>query len=292
MNYLFFDIESIDNKHETICSFGYILTDKNFSILEKDDILMNPNLISDEDYDYWAIKKIIKYDLEDIKSRPLFSAYYDKIKNLLTNQNNRILGFAIENEIKYINCECNRYGYPLIFNNELKYYDIQRFYKAFKKEKEVSSLKKLVQHYNIDVSKYSEHNGEDDSIMSMLIAKEICNELNISIEDFINQYETIISLDKSQKTIFKELLEKYPTREEKICICFSDSILKDNFETKLTLAKLVLDNNFNYTDRVADANIFVAGEKIGRRDKSFTYVSKEKTIKMITFEEFNNLLKK
>ena len=62
MNYLFFDVESIDLKHETICSFGYILTDENFNMIENDDLLINPNLKKNQ-FDKWSIDKILKYDL-------------------------------------------------------------------------------------------------------------------------------------------------------------------------------------------------------------------------------------
>ena len=37
MNYLYFDIECCDGKH--ICSFGYVITDENFNILEKKILL-------------------------------------------------------------------------------------------------------------------------------------------------------------------------------------------------------------------------------------------------------------
>ena len=43
MRYLFFDIECSEGK--SMCSFGYVLTDEKFRILEKDDILMNPEAI-------------------------------------------------------------------------------------------------------------------------------------------------------------------------------------------------------------------------------------------------------
>ena len=44
MKYLFFDIEcSVVSKNAAkICAFGYCLTDEQFNILEKEDILINP----------------------------------------------------------------------------------------------------------------------------------------------------------------------------------------------------------------------------------------------------------
>jgi hypothetical protein len=44
MKYLFFDIEcSVVSKNAAkICAFGYCLTDEKFNILEKEDLLINP----------------------------------------------------------------------------------------------------------------------------------------------------------------------------------------------------------------------------------------------------------
>ena len=44
MKYLFFDIECsvVSKKAAKICAFGYCLTDEQFHILEKEDILINP----------------------------------------------------------------------------------------------------------------------------------------------------------------------------------------------------------------------------------------------------------
>ena len=44
MNYLFFDIEcaGVFKNMAKICAFGYCLTDENFHIIEKEDLLINP----------------------------------------------------------------------------------------------------------------------------------------------------------------------------------------------------------------------------------------------------------
>ena len=43
MDYLFFDIEASEGK--SICSFGYVLTDDELNIKEKNDILINPKSV-------------------------------------------------------------------------------------------------------------------------------------------------------------------------------------------------------------------------------------------------------
>ena len=44
MNYLFFDIEcaNCDGGNGKICSFGYVLTDTDFNVLEYKDLLIDP----------------------------------------------------------------------------------------------------------------------------------------------------------------------------------------------------------------------------------------------------------
>lgn len=44
MNFLFFDIECANSygKHFSICSFGYCITNDNFEIFKKEDLVINP----------------------------------------------------------------------------------------------------------------------------------------------------------------------------------------------------------------------------------------------------------
>lgn len=45
MNYLLFDIECVYDKQEQyMLSFGYVKTDKDFNVIKREDILINPNL--------------------------------------------------------------------------------------------------------------------------------------------------------------------------------------------------------------------------------------------------------
>ena len=67
--YLFFDIESIDRKSRYTCTFGYLLVDSNFNIIEKDDILINPNVI---EYDWYVLKNMFYYTKEDAVVSPSF----------------------------------------------------------------------------------------------------------------------------------------------------------------------------------------------------------------------------
>ena len=91
MKYLFFDIECSDGKH--ICSFGYVLTDDNFKIIEKEDILINPEAIFHTGA--WSKSKREKnvrdrgidlaYPKEKFLASPKFPHYYERIKELLSS---------------------------------------------------------------------------------------------------------------------------------------------------------------------------------------------------------------
>ena len=61
MNFLFFDIECANcfGGVGKIFSFGYVLTDEHFNILERDDILMNPDVTR---WDWYVIKNMVAYD--------------------------------------------------------------------------------------------------------------------------------------------------------------------------------------------------------------------------------------
>jgi len=187
MNYLFFDVESIDIHHKTICSFGYVLTDNNFNILEKDDILINPNITKDN-IDSWSLNKIVKYPLDKFLKSPTFIEVFPKIERLLKNPENLLFGFSIDNEKIYLNSEFSRYNLPNLKEQNINIFDIQTLHKLIRNNKNVSSLKKCIEEFNINPLNFKSHNSCDDSEMSMIVAKNLCLEFNKTLEDLIKEY--------------------------------------------------------------------------------------------------------
>lgn len=86
MNYLFFDCEFASSKGgiERICEFGYVIVDEKFSIVEKDNLIINPN-IDRKDWDYYALKKILTRKRIEYENNPSFFYYYNRIKNAIEN---------------------------------------------------------------------------------------------------------------------------------------------------------------------------------------------------------------
>ena len=84
MQYLFFDIEcaGVFKNVAKICAFGYCLTDENFRILEKEDLLINPKgnfHLTDRKGEHGIV---LPYQYGEFKKYPTFPEYADRIYKL------------------------------------------------------------------------------------------------------------------------------------------------------------------------------------------------------------------
>lgn len=105
MKYLFFDCEfanCFDSK-EKICEFGYVMVNENFNVLYKGNIIINP-IIKDNEWDWYALKKILTRKRKEYKNRLFFPAYHKKIVALIQNAD-FILGHTIDGDVHALNCE-------------------------------------------------------------------------------------------------------------------------------------------------------------------------------------------
>ena len=113
MKYVFFDIECacVYKNVAKICVFGYCVADEQFNILEKQDILINPNgkfHLTDHGGD----GIVLPYDYDDFKKYPDFKKFYPRIKELLEGGDRLVFGHAAVNDVKYLNLETKRYKLP------------------------------------------------------------------------------------------------------------------------------------------------------------------------------------
>ena len=127
MKYVFFDIECacVYKYTAKICAFGYTVTDENYNVLIKEDILINPkgkfHLTDRKGSD--GIE--LPYEYDKFKSFPAFPAVYGKIKALLEDPEAIVLGHATHNDVNYLNLETKRYKLPSF---RFCYHDTQFFY--------------------------------------------------------------------------------------------------------------------------------------------------------------------
>lgn len=175
-----------------MCSFGYVLTDTKFRVLESDDLVMNPEC----QFDWYLFKnkKGIKlaYPKEYFYSQPNFTHFYQKIRSLLTAENRKIFTFGYASDAGFVVTAVERYKCPWI---DFEAADIEKHTKEDGGVR--GKLKERCSMLGIDNSDLKEHNSRDDAMMTMRLLKKWCETKKIKAGDFLkNAPESVCSARK------------------------------------------------------------------------------------------------
>ncbi|MCQ2610344.1 MAG: hypothetical protein MJ169_01220 [Treponema sp.] len=210
-NYLFFDCECANcfDGIGKMCSFGYVLTDDEFNVIETKDLVMNPE--TDFDWYLFSPKNTcqLAYSKDYFRANPNFDHYYKRIRELLTAANTVIFGFAVANDVGFVNNACERYYQNLI---QFKAFDMA---KAL--EKYYGSPKKLAEwaaFLECDLSQIKTHKSQDDAMMTMFTLRELCAKQNVSVDDLISQNKDFFASSEieaqraEERRYRKEVMEK------------------------------------------------------------------------------------
>lgn len=189
MKFLFFDIECSEGK--SMCSFGYVLTDESFNILEKEDILMNPESFFHTGA--WGKKQREKepgielaYPVSEFNSSPKFPFRYQRIKSILETPDCLTFGFSHQNDAFFLNHACDRYKKSFL---NYKFFDIQNIYGELygvSKGNQVG-LDKIISVFEINIEDYILHRSDEDAEVTMLAAKAICESRNQTLQDLVKE---------------------------------------------------------------------------------------------------------
>ena len=182
MDFLFFDIECCDGNH--MCSFGYVIADNKFNILDKKDIIMNPDANFKLGRTGFNPSIELAYREEGFKKQPTFSEFYTTIKELLMSSDRIILGHSVSSDIKYLQTACQRYKKKPL---EITAYDTQKIFEWFKGEDRRYSLKDIIKDLCIDISNIKQHKSDDDAFLTMFVAKEICYKQKTELIELIRR---------------------------------------------------------------------------------------------------------
>lgn len=327
MKYLFFDIECSDGKH--ICSFGYVLTDCNFVVQKKEDILINPEAIFHTGA--WSKSKreknekdrgiTLAYPKEQFLGSPKFTEFYDKIKALLTDSEVKVVGYACDNDARFIIWATERYKLDAI-NYSL--YDVQRAYREYKELTCQPALEKALEDFGVSVSDHVAHRSDEDAEVTMLVAKALTERLGISLDELFEKYPSCQGVVEDGKVTFKKVEgsvccggrytgtnltrrnyqvfqnrirntkpfkgAKLPLKGEKVC--FSTIFEDKHFAEMLTLIDLIAKKGGKCVTRASEATIYVEVEstKICRRVRIIDdKIQKGKSIKKQNLDEFLNI---
>jgi DNA polymerase III epsilon subunit-like protein len=186
MNYIFFDIECANcfQGKGKICSFGYVITNERFRVLEKRDIVINPrskfHLAGRGNHP----GIVLAYDEAEFKSAPLFSAYYEEIRELLQDENNIVFGFSVMSDAGFIKSECERYKKEVF---DYSFIDVQRIYTDMHSLTNTPGLIKCASEYGVKESQEI-HKSDDDAFFTMRVMKGLCKESRLSPLELIEKY--------------------------------------------------------------------------------------------------------
>lgn len=210
MNYLFFDIECANcfNGIGKICSFGYVLCDEKFSVIESDDLLMNPDTI----FDWYLFKEDSKcrlaYTREDYINNPKFPQHYQKIKSLLEASNQIIFGFGCQNDVATIATECLRYDLDLIdFNCHDIHTVLEKIYEI------KGGLGTYVEKFEIPTDGMEFHDSKADAFFTMKVTEKLMNDQKKPLKEILAPY-TPFSSKLLRKQKIKKLYANYLERKE------------------------------------------------------------------------------
>jgi DNA polymerase III epsilon subunit-like protein len=214
MRYLFFDIEcaGVFKNVAKICAFGYCLTDENFCILEKEDLLINPKgnfHLTDRKGEHGIV---LPYQYDEFKKYPTFPEYADKIYTLLQDKDTLVLGHAVMNDVKYLNLESNRFHLPSF---AFSFADTQFVYMTktgdFSKQ---LGLGAIAQALGVE---FTPHRAVDDAYATMRIARAMCEEEKLSLPSLLEKYQITMGKIENYEInpVGSVAFEKYKAEREK-----------------------------------------------------------------------------
>ncbi len=257
MNYLFFDIECANcfNGQGKICSFGYVLTDSKFNILDQKDILINPK-------SRFYLKRgkdegiTLAYTKEVFLKAPTFNKEYDTIRALLEKEDQIVFGHSVGNDLGFIASECKRYSKEYFY---VKAYDTQVIYRQLKEEKNDKGLEKLCDEYNIE--KETLHRSDYDAFVTMQVLKNMCKEKKCTVEEMLEIYKNSY-IELKDGNLIKQF---NPVSKAKVLLNYSK---KFHVDKKLRNENIfghyfALDDCFEENDMKRAKNIVMMIKKMG-----------------------------
>ena len=182
MKFLFLDLEYASQKEGTskICEFGYVIIDEKYNVIEKSNIIINPNLYRFE-WDYRVLKKILTRKMSEYEAAPTFDKVYDRIVALIESAD-YVLGHSIDGDAKALNEDCLRYNLPSI---NYVFYDIKLIYREYKNIKYDVSVTNIMKDLNVEGDE-KEHDAEADAYNTMLDFKAMAESVEMSLEELIS----------------------------------------------------------------------------------------------------------
>lgn len=279
LKYIFFDTECASHSGGVshICSFGYLICDRKYNILEKDDIIIDPKCA----FDLESFEKSdfsLAYPEEYFRTFPDFSGAYERICRILTMPDSVLIGHSAACDAACISQSIDMYGLPRV---DFTYLDTQKMHKHFGSN-ELVSLNKLCGIYSVPLLR--EHKSDDDAEMTAGVTRAICSANGVSLEALLKQKELIgvlyngvvhddlsaafpigdgCRMNNTARRLFKRYLSSRRldvTPDPEFIgkrYCFDEYFENTRFCEMLYIVDILRGKGAEYTRNVPDCNIFV-----------------------------------
>ena len=181
---LFFDLEcAYCYKHGggVICEFGYVLTDENFEVLQKEVLPIAP----ERNFEPYVVQNMLAFSEEEYNNSPNFASRYDFIKTLLQARDTAVIGHTIDQDACYLNFSAKRYDLPPI---DFTFYDLKYMHMHRRKTKKPASVANILTDLQLEFQGHM-HRSDDDAYCTMLALKELCRLSQKTAVAFLAEYK-------------------------------------------------------------------------------------------------------
>ena len=168
------------------------------------------------------------YTIETYNNRPPFNYFYKSIKNILEKKDQLIVGWSIENDVRYVFDACKRYNLNQI---KYEYIDLQKIIMKIEGLDNPPSLESACEKYNIQTM--ISHKSDDDAYLTMEIAKHICKTLNMTLEQLYEKYNEFVSdVDKFTTSLLTDEQLKTRLNRRKMAMLINSSHPKNKYQNE------------------------------------------------------------
>lgn len=326
MRYLSFDIECCDGQH--ICEFGYVITDEQFNVVDKQVFIINPehkfNLTGRPHQD----DLILFFPEETYYEGQKFPYYYEFIKGLLSYKDQVVIGHAVGNDAGFLRTACKKYKLdPINFS----FFDSQKVYSEYSNDKDRISLENAGEVLQLEKPKFL-HKSDEDALLTLQMMQKICELLSVTLSELQILCPTangssynynirytgsslpemlealsnnINSLSNNRKSrCLMQFAEKVQARGAIISsqlsgckLCFSSAFEKDNIKDALILIQLLADHGCQYHTKVSENDYYVATQEelelieVPEHTRYYSALHNTETVcKVVSFDKLYEML--
>ena len=317
MRILTFDTESSTGctNDGSLCSLGYYNCDENFRPIEQRDIVINPLAR----FRYQIIGKNRKvdlaYSLAEFRSAPRFNEKYQEIKDLF-NSCDFVVGFAVENDVKYLRDACDKFELEQI---TYKFIDVKQLLELFGDEYKDKGLGSIAEGLGVE---FIAHRSDEDARVTALVLKYLCDKHKLSVlkliefagvvfgenkkESFSHSYslsqlyqkngfirtgrQTNALLDHAEKVAFKSYVKGGTLSKKSVAI--AKCIKFENIDNTFGLLQKIYSLSAKYAPCVQVANLYVYRD--GADDKEYErakeLIASGKRLKLVEEKAFYKMI--